>query len=498
MSERDNMSSLGALSSFDVGTRLQHLHMPANDQISRQTLLLYLGSEFSGKLIRLQIQDTQIGSLTGTVDCGARSSRAGTRGHPDGAGDVGNRTFEEGCTVFGETSGINFPIIQSRERPFAVVAGSVGTSILNESSLPTSFTRDPSGPFPPPHLPQFEYRNSSRSQGSHRHYSTAMPVYAYPPAPSDYGHFDRQRCIPHDYYPTDDSRTGRPEVVVSALCTSGRLKEPFEGNVFTHGESLTRSPNINEFEHARSMASKCGTMERNPCRVMAKEPEEVSSNMTMFTWRLSIPPIHPTKPQPKRNRTAPIHRAFTVRVSLLQAAALNAVFPTLLGKKTDIADFVTFITAADPQAVPRECKLCEQRVTTQNSLVAHWIRVHAFRDLKVALMHPHEDHSDLIVNTTQRRDILLTALYTCPLKGCVNSSMVGVFPTKKALQNHVDIHYRLLIEASGEKKAREAGVQLKQMEEQVQTYLVDHPFWQRVDHSDFTSRDYKLIWLLNQ
>ncbi|KAF8529709.1 hypothetical protein BU17DRAFT_60481 [Hysterangium stoloniferum] len=246
------------------------------------------------------------------------------------------------------------------------------------------------------------------------------------------------------------------------------------------------------------MSSNCGTTERDPCTEMAREPEEVSSTMTTLKWRPFIPPTHPTEPQPERNPTTPIHRAFTVRVSLLQAAAANAVFPTPLWKKTDIADFVTFITAADPQADQRECKLCRDILTTQNPLVNHWLRVHAFSDLKVALMHPHEAPNHSVVNTTQRRDILLAGLYTCPLKGCLNSSRVGVFPTKNASQKHLDLHDKLLIKGSVEEKGQEGGVELKQMEEQVSTYLSHHAFWQAVDRKHFTSRDYKLIWLLNQ
>ncbi|KAF8513934.1 hypothetical protein BU17DRAFT_94979 [Hysterangium stoloniferum] len=436
--------------------------------------------------------------INGTLDGGARSSSAPSRRHPDGVGDTGSRTLEEECAVLGETSGNNFPIIQSRNRRFAVVSGSVGTSILNDLSLPASFTRDPSGPFPPPHLNQFEYRNSSRSQLSDRHHSTGMPVYAYSGTPSefvDYRHFDRQRrsanfeaTIPHEY-PGDNSHTGMPEVVVPTLGTPGRIKDPFEGNVFAHGESLTRSPKNNHVEHARSMSSNCGTMERNPCTEMAREPEEVSSTMTTLKWR---PPTHPTKPQPKRNPTTPSHHAFMVRVSLLQAAAANAVFPAPLWKKTDIADFVTFITAADPQADQRECKLCRDILTTQNPLV------NAFSNLKVALMHPHEAPNHSVVNATQRRDILLAALYTCPLKGCLNSSRVGVFPTKNALQKHLDLHDKLLIKGSVEEKGQEGGVELKQMEEQVSTYLSHHAFWQAVNRKHFTSRDYKLIWLVNQ
>ncbi|KAF8525280.1 hypothetical protein BU17DRAFT_84276 [Hysterangium stoloniferum] len=210
----------------------------------------------------------------------------------------------------------------------------------------------------------------------------------------------------------------------------------------------------------------------------AREPEEVSSTMTTLKWRPFIPPTHPTEPQPERNPTTPIHRAFTVRVSLLQAAAANAVFPTPLWKKTDIADFVTFITAADPQADQRECKLCRDILTTQNPLVNHWLRVHAFSDLKVALMHPHEAPNHSI--------------------GCLNSSRVDVFPTKNALQNHLDLHEKLFIKGSVEEKGQDGGVELKQMEEQVSTYLSHHAFWQAVDRKHFTSRDYKLIWLVNQ
>ncbi|KAF8524137.1 hypothetical protein BU17DRAFT_63496 [Hysterangium stoloniferum] len=424
--------------------------------------------------------------------------------------------LEERREIFGEASGNDFPhtaIIQSRDRRFAVVSGSVGTSILNDSSLPASFTRDPSGPFPLPHLNEFEYRNSSRSQRTDRHYSTAMPVYAYPRAPSefakrnisefvDHGYFGRQRrstnfetTIPHAY-PTDDSHTGRPEVVVPMLCTSGRLNEPFEGNVFAHGGSLTRSPPHQNLEHARSMASKSGTMEHNSCREIAREPE-VSSNMTTLKRRPSISPTHPTEPKSRRKCPTLILRAFTVSASLMATAA-SAVFPTPFRKRTDIADFVTFITAANPQAVTRTCKLCREHLTRQDSLVRHWIRVHAFTDLQVALMRPHEDQSDLVINTTQRRDILLAALYTCPLKGCLGLSRVGVFVTKDDLQRHVRGHYRILIEASGEEKGRGTEAELEKMQEQVTTYLNNHAFWQRVDRTHFNSRDYKLVWLLNQ
>ncbi|KAF8524103.1 hypothetical protein BU17DRAFT_85188 [Hysterangium stoloniferum] len=411
------------------------------------------------------------------------------------------RRLEERRAAFGEASRNEFPhtaMMQSRDRRLAVVSGSVGTSILNDSSLPASFTRDLSRPFPPPHLNQFD----SRSQRSDRHYSTAMPVYAYPRAPSDYGHFDRQRRsanfetnMPHDY-PTDDSHTGRPEVVPRSTQCRDRLKEPSEGNVFAHEGSLTRSPRQKKKEHARSMASKSGTMERSPCRKMTREPEEVYSNMTTLTRRSSIPPTHLTEPKSSKH-TTPRCLAFRVSASL-KAAAASTVFPTPCGKRINIADFVTFITAADPKKVTRKCKLCEEHIAKKDSPVKHWIKAHAFTDLQVALMHPHEDHSDLVINTTQRRDILLAALYTCPLKGCRGLSQVGVFVTKGDLQRHVHRHYRLLTEASGEEKAWDTEVELDQMRQQVDTYLNNHAFWQKVDHNHFTSRDYKLVWLLNQ
>ncbi|KAF8524108.1 hypothetical protein BU17DRAFT_63467 [Hysterangium stoloniferum] len=420
--------------------------------------------------------------------------------------------LEEERAVFGEAFRHGFPhaaMMQSRDRRLAVVSGSAGTSILNDSSFPASFTRDPSGPFPPRHVNQFEYRNSHRSQRSDRHYSTAMPVYPYPRAPSEfvhYRHVDRQRSIPNEYH-GDDSHTGRPEVVVPTLCTSGRFKEPLEGNVFPHGGSLKRllsnsclypSSLHNQIpEHARSMASKSGTMENDSCREMVREPEEVSFNMSTLTRRPSIPPTRPTEPESSREHTTLLPRGFKVSASL-KAAAASTVFPTPCGENTNVADFVTFITAADPQAVPIKCKLCEQHIARKDSLVQHWIRVHAFADLQVALMYPHEDHSDLVINTTQRRDILLAALYTCPLKGCRGLSTVRVYVTKGDLLRHVRRHYGPLDEASGEENTRDTDVELEQMREQVTNYLNNHTFWLPVDRTHFTSRNYKLAWLLNQ
>ncbi|KAF8524086.1 hypothetical protein BU17DRAFT_85161 [Hysterangium stoloniferum] len=392
------------------------------------------------------------------------------------------------------------------DRRLAVVSGSVGTSILNDSSLPASLTRDPSGPFPPPHVNEFEYRNSSGSQRFDRQYSTPLPVYAYPRAPSEFvdcGHVHRQRrpansetTIRHEYH-TDDSHTGRPEVVVPTFCSSGRFKEPLEGNIFAHGGSLKRSPQPKQREHARSMASKSGTMEHNSCREMVREPEEVSSNMSTLTRRPSISPTHPTEPNSSSKRTTFISRAFKVNASL-KAAAASTVLPTPYGKRTNVADFVTFITAADPQAVTRKCKLCQEHIAKKDSLVKHWIRVHAFTDLQVALTYPYGDHSNLVINTTQRRDILLAALYTCPLKGCRGLSKVGVFVTQNDLLRHVRRHYKFLKKASGEEKAQGTQIELEQMREQVTKYLYNHTFWHPVDRAHFTSREYKLVWLLNQ
>ncbi|KAF8524109.1 hypothetical protein BU17DRAFT_85202 [Hysterangium stoloniferum] len=305
------------------------------------------------------------------------------------------------------------------------------------------------------------------------HYSTAMPVYPYPRAPSefvDYRHVDRQRryanfemTIPNEYH-TDDSHTGRPEVVVPTLCTSGRFKEPLEGNVFAHGGSLKCSPRDQTLQHARSMASKSGTMEYDSCSEMVREPEEVSSNMSTLTRRPSIPPTHPTEPESSREHTTLLPRAFKVSASL-KAAVASTVFPTPCGERTNVANFVTFITAADPQAVPIKCKLCEQHIARKDSLVQHWIRVHAFADLQVALMYPHEDHSDLVINTTQRRDITRRLVYL---------SLEGVSG---------------FIKASGEEKARDTEVEVERMRERVAKYL-------NIAH--FTSRNYKLVWLLNQ
>ncbi|KAF8524078.1 hypothetical protein BU17DRAFT_85137 [Hysterangium stoloniferum] len=417
-----------------------------------------------------------------------QSSNARSPRDPDGVGNAGSQTLGEGRAIFGEASRNEFPhtaMMQSRDRRLAVVSGSVGTSILNDSSLPASLTRDPSGPFPPPHVNEFEYRNSSDSQRSDRHYSTPLPVRAYPRAPSEFvdcGHVHRQRrpanfetTIPHEYH-TDDSHTGRPEVVVPTFCSSGRFKEPLEGNIFAHWGSLKRSPQHEQKEHARSMASKSGTMEHNSCREMVREPEEPNSSS---------------------KRTTFISRAFKVNASL-KAAAASTVFPTPYGKRTDVADFVTFITAADPQAVTRKCKLCQEHIAKKDSLVKHWIRVHAFTDLQVALTYPYGDHSNLVINTTQRRDILLAALYTCPLKGCRGLSKVGVFVTQNDLRRHVRRHYKFLKKASGEEKAQGTEIELEQMREQVTKYLYNHTFWHPVDRAHFTSREYKLVWLLNQ
>ncbi|KAF8520489.1 hypothetical protein BU17DRAFT_65486 [Hysterangium stoloniferum] len=425
-------------------------------------------------------------------DCGARSSS--TNGDSGGLWHIDNPILEEERAVFGGTSGSHY--------------SHVGTSVLDDSSFPTTSTGDHSGPLTSPHLNESEYRNSSGqcSQRSERHYSTAMPMFSNPRAPSEfvnYEDFDHQRRSANFQTTTPrqdlmyDPHIGRSQVVVPTLTTSGRLEKSFERNVFAHRGGFPYFPETQNIEHNTSMVSKCGAMECNSCKEMTREP--VSLNMSTLTRPPSPSFSRLTRPEsghePKqtKKRTAVCLRAFRVNASL-KAAAATAVFPTPIGKIINTDHIIKFIKADDAET--GKCKLCEQRLSNDYSLLRHWIGAHAFKDFQVALTCPHEDHSNSVINSPQRQDIMLAALYSCPLHGCLYA-WVGVFTTKDDLNKHVRSHYRI-IRDFGEGRGYNIEDKLEQMEERVETYINEHPFWQQVDRRYFFSRNHKLIWLLNQ
>ncbi|KAF8524105.1 hypothetical protein BU17DRAFT_63463 [Hysterangium stoloniferum] len=407
----------------------------------------------------------KIGSLTARLIVATRSSNARSPRDPDGVGDAGSQTLEEGRAVFGEASRHGFPhaaMMQSRDRRLAVVSGSAGTSILNDSSFPASFTRDPSGPFPPPH--------------ALFHGDACVPIPA--------GTIKLQTCRPsaqvHEL--RNDARGCGPYVVYFGAFQRALGKKCFRTRgEFKTGDDEGAEGGILQYVHAY-------TAPIYPTYPPNRAYAHIIENSRALELR-----------RMKERDTSAVHEYFSgFKVSAsLKAAAASTVFPTPCGERTNVADFVKFITAADPHADPIKCKLCEQHIARKDSLVQHWIRVHAIADLQVALMYPHEDHSDLVINTTQRRDILLAALYTCPLKGCRGLSTVRVYVTKGDLLRHVRRHYGFLDEASGE-NTRDTDVELEQMREQVTNYLNNHTYWLPVDRTHFTSRNYKLVWLLNQ
>jgi hypothetical protein len=201
--------------------------------------------------------------------------------------------------------------------------------------------------------------------------------------------------------------------------------------------------------------------------------------------------------QKKRKRTRISHRAFRVSASLINIAAATTVFPTPLGKTKDVARYLT----ANSPAELKCCKLCDVSYAKDRSLIRHWLGVHAFKDLKVALNLPKADHSKLVINSTRKRDILLAAVYTCPLEGCRASdtdSQVAVFVTKDYLANHIRAHCEYL-EDPGKEIGPDATLE-SQMWEQFETHVSKHPFWQGTgqDLAHFACRDSKLVWMLNQ
>jgi len=50
-------------------------------------------------------------------------------------------------------------------------------------------------------------------------------------------------------------------------------------------------------------------------------------------------------------------------------------------------------------------------------LVRHWIEVHVPQALQDVLKNPAADHSMSIINSQRKQDILLAAMYICPVDG---------------------------------------------------------------------------------
>jgi len=185
---------------------------------------------------------------------------------------------------------------------------------------------------------------------------------------------------------------------------------------------------------------------------------------------------------------------FTIEVSVLRAAVMTA---TVVKQRKDVMIYVAF----DPLPEVKKCKMCKTVVRKNyQSLVRHWLEVHAFNDLQTVLKSPAGDHSALTINSKLKVDIMLAALYACPLQGChsLDRLEARVFVNKETLDRHAKAHHHLQGEHASTKE--EAAMIVQQMERQVATYVSNHPFWQEApqDFATFACRDNTLVWMLNQ
>ncbi|KAF8511628.1 hypothetical protein BU17DRAFT_69578 [Hysterangium stoloniferum] len=335
----------------------------------------------------------------------------------------------------------------------------------------------------------------------------AEPSYSNPLMQSDYGNhydFDHQHNT-FRQYPMDNPHSGRSQAVPPTSRSPEHLEDPSEGNTFAHRGSFTHFPELQIIEHDPSMVSKTGPMEYDLYRDLAREPEEAFSNMSALVRPPSPPPARPTKrkrdskPTGRKAKPAGVHtRAFTVSTSLIEAATKTVVFPTPSGKTPDAMSFIQTVSVRGW----KKCKRCHADFKCNQQLTRHWLQVHVYLDLEAAINFPEGDHTMSIINSTQRRDILLAAVYTCPLDPCravESPSRVAVFVTEPSLDTHVKTHYECL-KAWGKEVGQDMTLELRQMRKRVSTYVNQHPFWPKTVQQppQFTSRNKKLVWMLNQ
>jgi len=240
------------------------------------------------------------------------------------------------------------------------------------------------------------------------------------------------------------------------------------------------------------------------CSGNAREPEEVSLNPSTSQRPPASPPVRPTKgkrgskPLGKKTRKVidtciPI-RGFTVEVSVLQAAGPPAIFPIAFKQPVDVMKYIV----TEPLGQSAICQQCKKDFKEKDqTLVRHWLEVHAFKDLQAVFKDPAADHSESIINSQRKRDIFLAALYICPIDGCHtwDRLRVRVFATKHTLDPHAATHYK-----RQEEKLGKGTPLVAQMRNRFATHVSEHPFWQETaqDYARFTCRDNKLVWMLNQ
>jgi len=277
------------------------------------------------------------------------------------------------------------------------------------------------------------------------------------------------------------------------------LEESFVGNNFARRGSFTYCPKTSKKEHNRPTVSKSDAMEQT-CSQKAGQP--VSSPPNPIQESASCNPSTDL-PKRKRGRKKTKHpmmnvRPFTVRMSLIQAAATTVVFPVPVGQTFNILRYILDASAGKL----KKCKRCEKWLSDNCSLVKHWLQVHAYQDLEAAVNFPDADHGNKVINSPWRRDILLAALFTCPLDACRPldlGSQVEVFMTKDCLAKHVNAHCDRLKDW-GEEMGQDTTMEVQQMKECFSNYVDQHPFWQKKKEEGvhFTTRQSKLIWTLNQ
>ncbi|KAF8516588.1 hypothetical protein BU17DRAFT_92718 [Hysterangium stoloniferum] len=383
-----------------------------------------------------------------------------TERDPDGVGDIDIQTLEEGRAGLGATLGSH-----------SLHTGSVGTSPF----LPT-IAHVPGGPSTALHFNESGYRDrsSQRTRRSDSFGSTAMPAYSNQRAPSAHEYHNRStrmesRILHHNF--GEESHMSGPQTAAPTPPNPEHPDNPFDRNAFARRGSFIYFPNHLYTKHDRPMGSKSGAMQHEPCREMAREPEEVFANTTTLAQfpSPSATLMKPTSAKKVAKMKMPpsrmLGRLFTVSTSLIGAATMTAVFPTPFGK---VGNVMRFISADSDLKI---CKLCYKSFKKDSYLTRHWLQAHAYKDLRIALTYPNANHNKLIINSTSRRDILLAAVYTCPWDVCL-----------------------------GQDSGWNLEAELQQLWERFETYVNKDPFWQKTDCElvHFTHRDAKLVWVLNQ
>ncbi|KAF8516584.1 hypothetical protein BU17DRAFT_67409 [Hysterangium stoloniferum] len=437
------------------------------------------------------------------------ATSSSTERDPDGVGDIDIQTYEasykilleEGRAGFGATLGSH-----------SLHTGSVGTSPF----LPT-IVHVPGGPSTALHFNKSEYTDRTKIHVNLK-YLFPYVLLVLANARGDRIVLVQQQCLPtqisrrHQIYQDgipqsllhhnfgEESHMSGPQTAAPTPPNPEHPDNPFDRNTFARRGSFIYFPDHLNKKHDRPMGSKSGAMEHEPWRKMARKPEEVFANTTTLAQfpSPSATLMKPTRAKKVAKMKTPpsrmLGRLFTVSTSLIGAATMTAVFPSPLGKVGNVMRFIS----ADSPTDSKICKLCYKSFKKDSYLTRHWLQVHAYTDLRIALTHPNANHNELIINSTSRRDILLAAVYTCPLDGCLGLSQVGVFMTKRCLNNHIRAHCNRL-KKLGQESGRNVEAELQQLQEQFNTCVNKHPFWQERDDefAHFTYRDVKLVWMLN-